>query len=239
MRLHNLHFSSKLALSGFLITMLFGCLSAATLIGLVYSSNETGFNLPSIEKMSAKYNEAQLVGSMKTSMYEYVADDGDILIVEDWIKKGAMDDEQFQQEVMTIIKQDCQSCHSRTSTKSKAINSIPFSHYDDVSRFTQAGYSWQSMAKTAHIHLFGISLLLIATGLTFSCSNYNPYMKISLISISWIALWLDIASWWLAKYSTVFVYITVGAGTIEVASIVTMSALALFNIWWKIPDICK
>lgn len=88
MRLHNLHFSSKLALSGFLITMLFGCLSAATLIGLVYSSNETGFHLPSIEKMNAKYSEAQLVGSMKTSMYEYVADDDDILIVEDWIKKG-------------------------------------------------------------------------------------------------------------------------------------------------------
>ena len=89
MRLNTLNLHSKLGISGFLISVILGLLSAATLIGLLYSSSDRGFNLPEIDKVKAKYSESLLVSAMKTSMYQYVTVDEDIDVIDKWIKDGA------------------------------------------------------------------------------------------------------------------------------------------------------
>ncbi len=235
MRLDTLNFQARLGLSGFLITVILGALSAATLIGLLYSSQTSGFNIPDINKVKAKYSDPMLVGSMKSSMYEYVAEDGDIDIIAQWIKDGAKDDEYFKEEVMYIIEEDCQKCHSRNSTMSKAITSIPFSSHEDLMKYVEGGYSWTHMAKTAHIHLFGMSVFLVIVSLAFAFSSYIGSIKTLLIGLGWLGLWGDIASWWLAKYSDVFAYVISASGAVEIGSVIAMSGLCLLNMWFKLP----
>ncbi|MCW8329458.1 hypothetical protein MD588_11625 [Photobacterium sp. SDRW27] len=232
----SLSIALKLAVTGFLLTLLLGCLSVATLIGLIYSDAHSGFHLPDIEKVASRYGESRLVGAMKTSMYDYVTADEDIATVERWVKQGALNDELFQKEVMTILRYDCESCHSRTSTKTDAINSMPLSGYDDVLQHTQQGYSWSEMAKAAHIHLYGIALLLFVVTLALAKSSCATMLKYGLITVGWLALWVDIASWWLAKYSIVFAYTLAAAGAIEIMILSFSSVLILVEMWWKLPD---
>ena len=93
MRLNTLNFHSKLGLSGFLISIMLGLLSAATLIGLLYSSSDSGFNIPEMDKVKAKYSESTLVGAMKTTMYQHVTVDDDIKVMEKWIQAGALEND--------------------------------------------------------------------------------------------------------------------------------------------------
>lgn len=237
MRLNTLNFHARLGLSGFLITVILGALSAATLIGLVYSKHDSGFQIPEMDKVKAKYSDPMLIGSMKTSMYKHVTEDGDIEIVAQWIRDGAQEDAFFQDEVMYIMEADCQKCHSRTSEMSGAINSMPFSNYEDILKYTEKGYSWTHMAKTAHTHLFGISVFLVIVSLAMAFSSYTATIKTLLIATGWIALWLDISSWWLAKFSDLFAYMIAVSGTFEIGAVVTMSGLCLLNMWVKVPAI--
>jgi cytochrome b subunit of formate dehydrogenase len=85
--------------------------------------------------------EAQIITSMKTTMYEYVADDEEIDIVEKWINDGAKNNAFFKEEVLTIMEYDCQNCHSKTSTMSKAAPDIPLMNHEDVVKFTKAAQS--------------------------------------------------------------------------------------------------
>lgn len=85
--------------------------------------------------------DAQLVKSMKTSMYEYVADDEEIDIVEKWINNGAKNDAFFEEEVLTIMEYDCQNCHSVSSTMSEAAPDIPLTSYEEVIKYTKAAQS--------------------------------------------------------------------------------------------------
>jgi hypothetical protein len=236
MRLNTLNFHSKLGLSGFLISIILGLFSAATLIGLLYSSSDRGFNIPEMDKVKAKYSESALVGSMKTTMYQYVTVDGDIKVMEKWVQAGALENDYFKDEVMYIIEADCQKCHSRSSTMTGAIPSIPFNNYADISVFTEKGYSWTAMAKTAHIHLFGIALLVVSLTFILSFSCYPGGIKSLLISTAWLSLWIDMSSWWLAKFSTYFAYFIAIFGTIEIITLGIIAFLCLIDLWFKVPD---
>ncbi|WP_432470969.1 hypothetical protein [Amphritea sp. HPY] len=237
MRINTLNFPAKLGISGFLITVVLGALSAATLIGLLYSKHSSGFNIPEMDKVQAHYGESILISAMKGSMYEYVAEDGDIDVLTQWIADGAKDDEFFANEVMYIIEEDCQNCHSRNSQMSKAITSMPFSSYEDIVQYTDAGYSWTAMAKSAHIHLFGIAVFLIIVSLVMAFSSYVTWVKTLLISAGWVALWMDIASWWLAKFFSGFAYVIAAAGSVEIGAVCAMSGLCLLDMWFRLPAV--
>ena len=83
--------------------------------------------------------EPRIVAAMKTSMNEQVADDEDIDVMAEWIKKGAKNDDIFKKEIFSIIKNDCKNCHSKTSTMTKKVPYIPFASYDDIKKFTTVG----------------------------------------------------------------------------------------------------
>ena len=51
------------------------------------------------------------------------------------------------------MKQNCANCHSKTSTMTGAIPSIPFQTYEQIVEYIEAGYSWSKMSKQAHISI--------------------------------------------------------------------------------------
>jgi hypothetical protein len=235
MRLNSLNVHAKLGLSGFLLTIIAGVLSAVILIGLVYSQYDSGFRLSEVDKLKAKYTESLLVGAMKTSMYQHVADDEDITIVAKWVSEGSKNNDFFNDEVMYIIEADCQNCHSRTSTMTGAIPSMPLSSHTDILNYTEKGYSWTHMAKSAHTHLLGMAVFIVLVCFSMAFSSYKSWIKTGLIAAAWIGLWLDISSWWLAKSSELFVYLIMASGGLMVAATIAMCGFCLLDMWLKIP----
>ncbi|MCK6490259.1 MAG: hypothetical protein L6R48_18430 [Planctomycetes bacterium] len=232
--LKRLNTSARVALSFFLLSIIIGTVSALIMLGLLLTHQESGFAIPSVESIKIKYHYPQLVSAMKTSMNQYVADDADIETVAKWIA-GGKSEATYEAEVRPILRRDCTSCHSPGSTMTDAMPGMPLTTYQEVLPLTQAGYSWVKMAKQAHVHLFGIGTFLALVTLIFAFTSFRPWLRITAISVTWTALLLDVLCWWLTKYELGFAYVIVGAGAAMSGGAIAMSALALLDLWVRVP----
>jgi len=105
-------------------------------------------------------DQPDMIRAMNTSMYEYVSEDESIDLFQQWIETGH-DTQQFHKEIYPLLKEDCNNCHSRSSTMSDGIPSIPFSNYDDVMIYSKTGAYWSDLSVRATVHLSGFFLILI------------------------------------------------------------------------------
>lgn len=233
MNIQQLNIQAKTAISLFLLFIIVATISSVILLGLELTGEKKGINIPTVSQIQNKYTTPELVASMNGNMYEHVADDGDIIIVDRWIKNGAKKDDKDYADVAEIISLDCADCHSKSSTMSKAIPSMPFETFDEIKKHTEAGYSWSKMSKQAHIHMFGIAMFLITLTLIFSYTTYKDNIKTTLIWTSYGGAFLDIFSWWFSKFFTGLVYMIYVMGGVMVSSIIFMSLLILVDIWKK------
>ena len=234
MTLKDLNFSAKLAASFFVGSVVIGTVSSLIMLGLLLSKEESGFVIPTLEGIRVKYAYPMIVSSMKGSMYEYVVDDEDIETVQRWIDGGAKK-AVFKAEVHPIFKADCTKCHSKSSTLTKAMPSLPLGRFKEALPLTQAGYTWAKMARQAHMHLFGIGLFLAILSLLLAHSSYYPWIRILLISTSTIFLWIDVLGWWLTKYLVEFAYAIYFAGAVMSTSILAMCVLVFLDMWMHVP----
>lgn len=81
-------------------------------------------------------SDSRLVKAMKIGMYEFVTDDEEIDIVGKWVKDGGLKDQIFEDDVLSIMKENCTKCHSKTSTMSKAVPDLPLTTFEEIKRFT-------------------------------------------------------------------------------------------------------
>ncbi len=107
--------------------------------------------------------EADLVRSMRTSMYDFVTDDESIDIVERWIAAGAPHDT-YLSEIQPIMRLDCTKCHNTTATRSYAKNDMPLSTYEDVVSWTRDGVT----SRQFRINMTGIAMLVLFAAMWFT-----------------------------------------------------------------------
>jgi hypothetical protein len=234
MHLKQLNTSAKLALSFFLLSIIIGTISALIMLGLLLTHQKSGFAIPSVENIKIKYHYPALVSAMKTSMYQYVADDADIDTVTKWITSGKSEAD-YEKDIAPIMNTACVSCHNPTSTMTGAMPGLPLTSYAEVVSHSEAGYSWVKMAKQAHVHLFGIGTFLAIVSLIFAFTSFRPWIRSTTIAVAWIALILDVLCWWLTKYQLSFAYVIVGAGAAMSGSAIGMCALSMLDLWIRVP----
>lgn len=231
MTIQQLNTQAKTAISLFLLFIITATCSSVILLGLELTGEKAGLNMPTIAQIQSKYSSPELVASMRGGMYQHVTADEDIDLVDQWIKDGASREDASYKAVAKVIKLDCANCHSKGSSMSQAMPSIPLETYEQILEHTGAGYSWSKMSKQAHVHMFGIAMFLITLTLIFSYTTYSNGIKNTLILTSFGGAFLDIFSWWFSKYYTGLVYLIYGMGGLMIASILLMSVLILANIW--------
>jgi len=231
MTIQQLNTQAKTAITLFLLFIITATLSSVILLGLELTGKKDGLNIPTISQIKTKYTTPAIVAAMRGSMFKQVTEEEDIDIVNQWIENGATKEDPSFKLVTRIIKLDCANCHSKTSTMTGAIPSIPLQTYEQILEHVEAGYSWSKMSKQAHIHMFGISMFLIVLTLIFSYTTYNNSIKNTLILASFGGAFLDIFSWWFSKYYAGLVYLIFGMGGMMIASILLMSILIIANIW--------
>lgn len=231
MTIQQLNTHAKMSITLFLFFVIIATVSSVILLGLELTGSKKGINIPTVSQIESKYTTPALVSAMRGSMYQYVTEDEDIDLIDEWIKNGASKEDVDYETVADIIKYDCVNCHSKSSTMSKAIPSMPFETYEEITSYTEAGYSWSKMSKQAHIHMFGIAMFLVTVTFVFAYSTYNETIKSILIIGSFTSAFLDIFSWWFSKYYSGLVYLIYGMGGLMVSSILLMSVLIIFNIW--------
>jgi hypothetical protein len=220
----------KVLVSFFLFTIGIGYLFAVTYLYLldVEPHRKHGMGLVSdvIVKYYGKREASKLAAALTGPMAGYITATEKEQILE-WIRQGAGEAEFVN--IQPILKKACGNCHSPQS----GLSIPPLTSYAEVSQYTKmdTGPSIKTLVRVSHVHLFGMSLIFGLTSLIFSLSETSRIFRSVLIAIPFVAIWLDIGSWWFTRYEPIFAYTIIGGGVLMGLSMASQIGISLFEMW--------
>ncbi|MDA3938598.1 MAG: hypothetical protein PF693_04725 [Spirochaetia bacterium] len=233
LHLGTLPIATKIIVTFFLILIGIGYLLGFANIFMTYSPVDGKPGL-SLEDVSMSFygstSKTALEKAVDGSMKQYFNSDGDYQVVKDWVQDGATE-KVWDSEVKPIFDVSCSTCHSEEA----AVAGVVTVDYSDVEEFLgkDTGKSWSRLVGTAHTHLLAIAPLVFLLILILSFTSYPAVLKnvISIFALS--AVFLDIASWFLAKFAPLLgIFVLVGGMSLGL-SFGLLVLLPLYDIWIK------
>jgi hypothetical protein len=162
--------------------------------------------------------ESKLDGSMK----EMGTPEARLDIIK-WIHNGAPETE-WESQFKNIFSQHCVQCHAGIAD---------FSKYEEVKKVAKIdeGASIQTLTRSSHIHLFGISFIFFFVGFIFSFAVGVPkWLKISAIAIPFAFLVVDVISWWLTRWNPNFAWLTLFGGFVYSGASTIMWFISMYQM---------
>lgn len=115
-----------------------------------------------------------------------------------WIHDGA-DEAAYHAAIAPIIGKRCIGCHSGINQNIPKI--VEFTDLRTLVA-TDEGASIVTLIRISHIHLFGLTFIFSITGFIFSHAYVKTrFLKSIVLALPFLAIFLDIASWFLTKVS--------------------------------------
>ena len=153
-------------------------------------------------------------------------------IITNWIENGT-DEAEFDQSVAPILNDNCIGCHSVEAE----MGLPPLTGYDDVMKLTHAdtGASIQNLVRVSHIHLFGIAFILFFVGRIFILCEMPITIKRITVAIPFLAILIDILSWYVTKTIPGFAYVVVVAGGLMGLSLGMQILVSMYQMWFYKP----
>ncbi|TAK08391.1 MAG: hypothetical protein EPO39_04490 [Candidatus Manganitrophaceae bacterium] len=232
MTLRTASFPVKVLFTCFLLSIGIGYLMAVLYLFLIdiepHSKKGTGMVRAVIIKYYGQRGGTRLEGALEGAMGDNLSPAQKKEVVA-WIRKGAT--EADFPSVQPIFTNQCAGCHSKES----GMPLPPLTTYEEVSAYTQIdlGQSIKSLVRVSHIHLFGISFIFMFTSGIFVFSEVNPRWRALLVAIPFLAIWVDIGSWWFTKLQPLFAYAVIIGGLLMGLSLALQIVLSLYEMWLK------
>lgn len=148
-------------------------------------------------------------------------------IIMRWLYSGKKK-RMFEKEVAPILNRDCTICHNPESNPS-----LPnLTTYQGVMEVAQSkAASLPMLIKVSHIHLFGIAFILFFVGKIFILCDLNTTLKRTVVIIPFLAMLIDILSWYPARTHPEFAYVVVGSGALLGLSMAFQIIISLYQMW--------
>jgi len=152
----------------------------------------------------------------------------------DWLDHGSKRAE-FEARVQPILNSNCVMCHSPAS----GMGLPPLTSYEKVIELTQTdtGASLQSLVRVSHIHMFGIAFILFLVGRIFILCEMPVMLKRITVVIPFLAMMLDILSWYVTKVSPSFAWVVVISGGLMGISFTVQIVVSIYQMWFYRPKI--
>ncbi len=231
MTLRTLSLPLKSLASLFLLTMGLGYLFALAYLYVIDVEPHTKHGMGLVAAVIMKYygqrDTTRLEAALRGPMGEYVTDSQRRQLTQ-WIRQGAREADFVK--IQPILAQACGECHSASSG-----TGLPsLATYADVARHTEIdlGQSIKSLVRVSHIHLFGMSFIFMFTGFIFAFSESPASVRALLVAIPFLAIWLDIGSWWFTKHDPIFASIVIGGGALMGLSLALQIGISLHEMWF-------
>jgi hypothetical protein len=217
--------------SSFLILIGIGYLTALSFLFLVDIKPNLGIGQSIVTDISEKYHglpgntrlEKALMGPMAS-----MASSADRRSIIKWIHDGGS--QNGYAVVAPIFEKNCVSCHNPENNSSIP----PLTGYDEIMKLvkTDSGETIVQLARVSHIHLFGISLIFLATGTIFALSEAPAWLRVSLVVLPYLTIFMDIGSWWLTKYlDPAFAYVVLIGGAGMGVALAAQIFISLWEMW--------
>lgn len=150
-----------------------------------------------------------------------------------WLAAGAARDA-YEQDVRPILAERCIGCHRAANGAVNANGPPDLTSYVAVRRMANidTGVSLHTLMKVSHIHLFGIAFLLLTVGMIFRRVRLRSWLKSTLILLPFIAVFVDIAAWFLTKWDPIYAYTVVVAGALLGVGLAGQILIALYQLFF-------
>jgi hypothetical protein len=145
-----------------------------------------------------------------------------------WVHDGAK--AEGYPQVAPIFADDCAGCHMANAQSIPPLTS--FGAVQKVAK-SDTGTSLADLAKVSHIHLFGMSIIFLLTGAIFALSGTPIWVRLFLVVVPYLAILMDIGSWWFTKYldPAFFAYVVVAGGACMGLALAGQILIALWEMW--------
>lgn len=224
--------------------LLFTCylvlIGSAYLMALyyLYTSHQGHDNKPgvSIEDVVDTYygnrSGTRLEAAIRGPMATYIEKEDRHIVIE-WLQNGA-NKQGYTAKIHPILSKTCLQCH----TPASGLKIPDLSNYSGIQEVAKVdtGESIHTLVKLSHIHLFGISLVLFILGYIFILTILPGWLKHLLIVTPFLAIFIDILSWFLTKWDPVYAYTVVISGGLLGVSLSLQIIISLYQIWFLRAD---
>lgn len=228
--------SLKVLFTNVLIMMGFGYVFGLTQIWEVHhlEDGKPGLSVQDIQiayrgNRSGTRLEAALRGSMSRHIDPAKAE-----TIFQWIHQGASE-QGYNETIKPILDERCIGCHGGR------MGGIPdLRDYAGVRQTVNLdeGVSIGTLVRVSHIHLFGLTLIFTVMGFIFSHAYIKwRHMKSLIILIPFLAIFVDIASWWLTKVSPAFGYTVIIGGALMGVAFALQWAISMYQLWFLRPAV--
>ncbi len=145
-----------------------------------------------------------------------------------WVQKGA-EKPAFEKEIRPILEKRCLSCHDGSNPHLPNLNG-----YDNVKKVTEkdTGTEVFTLVRVSHIHLFGITFIFFLLGTIFSHAYVRPvWVKCAVIALPFLALVIDVASWYVTKIFHPFAWVVMAGGAVYGMCFAFMWVVSMWQMW--------
>lgn len=156
----------------------------------------------------------------------------DAALISAWIHSGA-DDAGYTETIEPILDENCTGCHDESNPHLP--NLTQFEVVKDLTA-VDTGASIVTLVRISHIHLFGITFIFFIMGHIFSHALIRPtWLKCLVMGVPFLAIVLDIGSWYLTKLNPAFAWVIYIGGIGMAMSFAFMWFTSMYQMWFMRP----
>jgi hypothetical protein len=151
-----------------------------------------------------------------------------------WVRDGAKESKFESSGAKGVIAERCLICHNGSNPH------IPnLSTYEGVHKVAEAdtGMDIFTLVRVSHIHLFGITFIFFIVSSIFCHAYIRPlWLKCVILVTPFLAILLDIGSWYLTKLYTPFAWVVMISGALMGLSFAIQWVVSVYQMWlYKLP----
>lgn len=243
-RLRHLHVGVRLGLTGVILTFLLGQVASGLYLKWHYQNRDERPGL-TLDDIKAAYHGINAPAPLLSALERGHPDDAALAkahreILVKWLKGTRISEDYDNLDLGAaapgeIIAQSCVSCHSRKSSDVEG-RKLPLENWEDVKKVAFSRQinpvPLQIVAVSTHTHALSLATLSTVVFALALLTRWPRALVGVMAGVCGVALFADIASWWLARLSADWVAMTAVAGAAYSGLTAMLLLLVLLDLWW-------
>ena len=197
-----------------------------------YSGKDGNPNTLSYDDIVIAYSGSgkgsRLEGALRGSMSAMLPRD-ELSSLVSWVQEGG-ERPRYEKEIKTLFDRRCMTCHDGSNPHLPNLNG-----YDNVQKVTErdTGTALFTLVRVSHIHFFGLTFVFFILGSIFSHAYVRPvWFKCTVVATPFVALTLDIGSWYFTKVYHPFAWVVMIGGALMGLAFTFMWVVSMYQMWF-------
>ena len=163
-----------------------------------------------------------------------------------WLKSGKINENYDNPDLgdaspKEIIAGSCVKCHSsRAGDDQAAARAIPLDSLTDIRKSAESAEIYPvppiGIAASMHAHAPALACWVLALSALALMTRWRRGVVGFTVGATGLALFADLAAWWVSRKFEAFVHVLIGAGAVLQAGLAVLTLMILIDLWLPKPS---